>query len=304
MGSMTTTVQVATAYGESYSVTGTVTWGNDLVVYVNTSCSNSSYTYGWRIRGVASQGDNSVYLLHTQGNSFTAQEGKSYIFQAVGGDGQYRNDGANSKFTVTKEVHTHSYSYSSTVAPTCTEQGYDIYYCSCGASNYQNYTSALGHSQVDTVVSPTCTEQGYTTHTCSRCGTDLGTDNYTNALGHSQVNTVISPTCTEQGYTTHTCSRCGTTLSANDTFTNALGHAWNSGEVIEEPTYTEEGTMKYTCTRCSVTRTEAIAKKVGSVRIYNGSTFDIYKIYVRGQDNSWGLYVPYIYNGSSWDLYS
>lgn len=265
MGSMTTTVQVATAYGESYSVTGTVTWGNDLVVYVNTSCSNSSYTYGWRIRGVASQGDNSVYLLHTQGNSFTAQEGKSYIFQAVGGDGQYRNDGANSIFTVTKEVHTHSYSYSRTVAPTCTEQGYDIYYCSCGASNYQNYTSALGHSQVDTVV---------------------------------------SPTCTEQGYTTHTCSRCGTTLSANDTFTNALGHAWNSGEVIEEPTYTEEGTMKYTCTRCSVTRTEAIAKKVGSVRIYNGSTFDIYKIYVRGQDNSWGLYVPYIYNGSSWDLYS
>ena len=72
---------------------------------------------------------------------------------------------------------------------------------------------------------------------------------------HSYTAVVTAPTCTEKGYTTHTCS-CG--HSYVDTYTDALGHAWDSGKVTKQPTATETGVRTYTCTRCGETRTETM----------------------------------------------
>ena len=72
---------------------------------------------------------------------------------------------------------------------------------------------------------------------------------------HSYTDVVTAPTCTEKGYTTHTCS-CGD--SYVDTYTDALGHAWDSGKVTKEPTETETGVKTFTCTRCGETKTESI----------------------------------------------
>ena len=72
---------------------------------------------------------------------------------------------------------------------------------------------------------------------------------------HSYTAVVTAPTCTEKGYTTHTCS-CG--HSYVDTYTDALGHAWDGGTVTKQPTATETGVRTYTCTRCSATKTETI----------------------------------------------
>ena len=72
---------------------------------------------------------------------------------------------------------------------------------------------------------------------------------------HSYTAVVTAPTCTEKGYTTHTCS-CGD--SYVDTYTDALGHAWDSGKVTKQPTATETGVRTYTCTRCHETKTETI----------------------------------------------
>ena len=72
---------------------------------------------------------------------------------------------------------------------------------------------------------------------------------------HSYTAVVTAPTCTEKGYTTHTCS-CG--HSYVDTYTDALGHAWDSGKVTKEPTETETGVKTFTCTRCGETKTESI----------------------------------------------
>ena len=72
---------------------------------------------------------------------------------------------------------------------------------------------------------------------------------------HSYTAVVTPPTCTERGYTTHTCS-CG--HSYVDTYTDALGHAWDSGKVTKQPTATETGIKTFTCTRCSATKTETI----------------------------------------------
>ena len=80
---------------------------------------------------------------------------------------------------------------------------------------------------------------------------------------HSYTDVVTAPTCTEKGYTTHTCS-CGD--SYVDTYTDALGHAWDSGKVTKQPTATENGVRTYTCTRCNATKTETIPA-TGSVDV-------------------------------------
>ena len=72
---------------------------------------------------------------------------------------------------------------------------------------------------------------------------------------HSYKDVVTAPTCTAKGYTTHTCA-CGD--SYVDTYTDALGHAWDGGTVTKQPTATETGIKTYTCTRCSATKTETI----------------------------------------------
>ena len=72
---------------------------------------------------------------------------------------------------------------------------------------------------------------------------------------HSYDAVVTAPTCTEKGYTTHTCA-CGD--SYVDTYTDALGHAWDNGTVTKQPTATETGIKTFTCTRCSATKTETI----------------------------------------------
>ena len=72
---------------------------------------------------------------------------------------------------------------------------------------------------------------------------------------HSYTAVVTPPTCTAKGYTTHTCA-CGD--SYVDTYTDALGHAWDSGKVTKQPTETETGIRTFTCTRCGETKTETI----------------------------------------------
>lgn len=78
------------------------------------------------------------------------------------------------------------------------------------------------------------------------------------SAGHNYTAKIVAPTCTAQGYTVHTCTRCGDCY--NDSYVDALGHAWDEGTVTKWPTEYEEGELTYTCTRCSATKTESIPK--------------------------------------------
>ena len=80
---------------------------------------------------------------------------------------------------------------------------------------------------------------------------------FTTAHTHYYTATVTAPTCTAKGYTTHTCA-CGD--SYVDTYTDALGHAWDNGKVTKQPTEAETGVKTFTCTRCGETKTETIPK--------------------------------------------
>ena len=125
-----------------------------------------------------------------------------------------------------------------TIAAECERPGYIIMTCSfCGDSYVQKTLAELGHD--------------YLNGTCTRCGQKEGETPHK----HSYKDIVTAPTCTEKGYTTHTCA-CGD--SYVDTYTDALGHAWDNGKVTKEPTETETGVKTFTCTRCGETKTEVI----------------------------------------------
>lgn len=109
-------------------------------------------------------------------------------------------------------AHTHSYTAAVTV-PTCTEQGYTTYTCSCGDSYKSDYKDALGHD--------------YKNGLCTRCGAKDQS-----AHTHDYKATVTKPTCTERGYTTYTCSVCGDSYKGS--YVDPLGHDYKNG----------------TCTRC------------------------------------------------------
>ena len=144
--------------------------------------------------------------------------------------------------------HTHSYTAAVT-APTCTEQGYTTYTCSCGDSYKSDYKDALGHD--------------YKNGLCTRCGAkDPGA---TPPHTHDYKAVVTKPTCTQAGYTTYTCS-CGDSYKSD--YKDALGHDYKNGActrcgakdpsahthdykaVVIKPTCTERGYTTYTCSVC------------------------------------------------------
>ena len=101
-----------------------------------------------------------------------------------------------------REAHTHDF-VETVTAPTCTEQGYTTYTCSCGETYTKNYVSALGHKiEVRSAVEPTCTEAGYTgDEVCSVCGETISQGETIDATGHH----FKGKTCTDCGATRSTC---------------------------------------------------------------------------------------------------
>ena len=153
----------------------------------------------------------------------------------------------------------HDYRFTTTVAPTCTDGGYDLYTCSgCGATEKRNLTDAAGHKWDGGTVTtaPTETTPGVRTFTCTVCD-QTRTEAIPATGAHDyRFTTTVAPTCTDGGYDLYTCSGCGATEKRN--LTDAAGHKWDGGTVTTAPTETTPGVRTFTCTVCSQTRTEAI----------------------------------------------
>ena len=127
-----------------------------------------------------------------------------------------------------------------TVAPTCTEAGYDRHVCAdCGYSYKDNETAAIGsHSyKVDKTnpedyTAPTCTAAGSQTWRCENGECESFYTETLSALGHD-----VHPTCESSSQ----CSRCEYTAPAT-------GHNYKtSNEAYVAPTCTESGYFVYTC---------------------------------------------------------
>lgn len=129
---------------------------------------------------------------------------------------------SQTKTEVIPATGAHTFVFTKTVAPSCTEAGYDLYTCrDCGASEQRNVKPALGHKW------------------------DSGT-------------VTAEPTETDPGTMTYTCTVCGATKTEVIPATGPHTHVWDEGTVTVAPTETTPGVRTYTCTVCGKTRTEII----------------------------------------------
>lgn len=151
--------------------------------------------------------------------------------------------------------HIHNYT-SQVVPPTCKEQGYTSYSCSCGDNYKENFKDKVDHQYNEGVTTtyPTCTTEGSKDQECMTCGHKKTVS--VSELGHS-YNAVVTPaTCKDKGYTTHTCSRCQD--SYIDSYVDATVHIWSTGEITKEATCISNGNIAYTCSLCGEERNESI----------------------------------------------
>lgn len=114
-----------------------------------------------------------------------------------------------------REAHTHDF-VETVTAPTCTEQGYTTYTCSCGETYTKNYVSALGHkTELRNAVEPSCTEDGYTgDEVCTICGETIKEGEVIPATGHH--------------FKGNTCPDCGETRSTADTIRAWFQESFNN----------------------------------------------------------------------------
>ena len=144
---------------------------------------------------------------------------------------------------------------------TCTEDGLELRYCICGATETKVIKST-GHSHGAMVTYPTCIEEGYITYTC-HCGDTYVADIVT-ALGHDTIDhEAQAPTCTEIGWDAYeTCTRCDYTTYAE---IPATGHTYSSDcdivcnvcehERVPSVSHTYDNSCDTTCNDCSAVRT-------------------------------------------------
>ena len=129
---------------------------------------------------------------------------------------------SQTKTEVIPATGAHTFVFTKTVAPSCTEAGYDLYTCrDCGATEKRNSKPALGHKW------------------------DSGT-------------VTTEPTEKDPGTMTYTCTVCGQTKTEVIPATGPHTHVWGEGTVTVAPTETTPGVRTYTCTVCGQIRTEII----------------------------------------------
>lgn len=131
----------------------------------------------------------------------------------------------------------HVHSYTETVTPpTCTEEGYTTYTCSCGDTYKDDFVDALGHDYDEAYKS---NESGHW-HICKRCGEA------------SEVAAHI-PGAEATNSAPQVCTVCGYIIK------EALcSHSWGEWSLIKQETCTESGEWERTCLLCGAVETKEI----------------------------------------------
>ena len=147
----------------------------------------------WYLMRIRSEDDSLVANFESTARSDTcaiSKPGRYYVTVLAKNTKfkDYSTETSKVYFTVTAE---HIHQYTSTVTPpTCTEQGYTTYTCTCGDSYRSDYTNPLDHSWDAGVVTTPATETapGVKRYTCTRCSA-------------TRTETIAQLTCPSAGFT-------------------------------------------------------------------------------------------------------
>ena len=180
----------------------------------------------------------------------------------------------------------HDYSVSSVVAPTCTEEGYTVLKCACGAVKHDDYVPPAEHAFATEAFEASCTECAYTESVCSVCGYKVrtvtapalghlyGTDfpccvreclregcGHTEKAGseHEYTEIVTPSTCTEKGNVATVCSVCGFVAHYEETELTAHEFAITTVNA----SCTEGGYTEYTCKICLYSYRDGFTEALG-----------------------------------------
>lgn len=146
-----------------------------------------------------------------------------------------------------------------------TEEGIKTYTCQTCKKTETEVVPVKKHNWDKGIVTkqPTCTEDGERLYTCTDEGCSKTYTEKILATGHPQteIRNKKEATCEEDGYTGNEyCTKCKELLKKGETIF-ALGHDWNTGEVVKEATCIESGENVYTCGRCKKTKIDIIPAK-------------------------------------------
>ena len=195
------------------------------------------------------------------GDLVKTEDGARARYYGIEGNAYVEADSADGVIPATG----HNYAFTETVAPTCTEKGYDLYVCANNATHTEkrNEVPEKSHTEATTPGTPaTCTEPGSSDGVvCSVCNRVIAASYTIPATGHNMVKTAAkAATCTEDGNVEYyTCTNCGklfadkngaAELTAEAAVIAALGHDYEETPA-EEATCTKAGhTAGKVCSRC------------------------------------------------------
>ena len=181
------------------------------------------------------------------------------VFSLSACDDNAQNNGGQDS---NNNSHTHSFGEWETVkVASCTTEGMQERYCSCGEKQTKNITANNNHSfgEWKTVKNATCTQNGEKERSCS-CGK---IEKQTlKANGHIEViDQAVEATCTQNGKTEGKhCSVCNKVIVAQQQ-TSMKAHTESDWIVDKEATVEEEGSMHKVCSTCNATvKTDTIPK--------------------------------------------
>ena len=166
--------------------------------------------------------------------------------------------------------HTKSEAMNVEQLPTCTANGYGIYYCTvCGSGEWEEEIPALGHSFTHKVTKEaTCSEEGVMTYTCTRCE-HSETEAIAKLQHNYQAGASYPATCETSGYTEMVCSGCGDKYKRYDGVADPEDHIWQYE--VSEPSHGII-TVTGTCDVCRAT----FEKQVESTHKFSNVTTSDY----------------------------
>ena len=178
---------------------------------------------------------------------------------------------------------------------TCTEKGYEYFYCNACGYSYGQELPLLDHVRVGEVVkAPKCEEDGLIRWTCDVCGTLLE-EQVVPKTGHNYIMSDDEPeTCFEDGYEEYTCTYCGDAyrdiLPKHHTAPNwtEINPGDNNNQAYTAPTCTETGLQSYECTVCHTPVLNEVIPALG--HLYSSTDPELECIFVDGE--IWHSYTP------------